>query len=375
MNTKLATVFLFMPLLAAACSSTEISPVDNGPSVDATPPQDLHSVADADVSPPPLDPGSPPTDPGVSPDQATHQDQIGPSFERAKIYVAVVMHNEEPLSGQYPDFVNALPLGADFQEHRSRVVKFANMLYDEGVKFDYQSDWNFLEAMKLYDDGTDTNGKNLLRWLVEDKGFQVDPHAHETSYNYADVAYLNTELLGIPATGVVGGFIYYPISDSILEQFFEPISGDIFDTSWQATILWGAATYLHQGNDEKVSGVWSPKSSTEFFVHDPNRIPYVGGYLKGSGGVEMLLNLSNQGELDPNKIYTTTLNTTHKHMTTDQEIEEFRAGIQSIKAKDVHGQVRWVTMNQLIEDWKTIYKSEPNYLFAPNFTPNPEQAP
>lgn len=66
-----------------------------------------------------------------------------------------------------------------------------------------------LLAVQQFDTGTviaNTNGKNLLRWFVEEKGVICDPHSHENGYNYADVAYLH-EQLGIMATKVVGGFL------------------------------------------------------------------------------------------------------------------------------------------------------------------------
>ena len=94
------------------------------------------------------------------------------------IHVSIVMHNEEPLSGQYPDFVND---PSAFWEHRDALVPFVNMLHANGVMFNYQSDWNFLQAVGLYDTGTlSTNGKNIVRYMKEDLGFEVDPHAHET---------------------------------------------------------------------------------------------------------------------------------------------------------------------------------------------------
>jgi len=75
------------------------------------------------------------------------------------IYISIVSHNEESLAGQYPDFVKN---ESAFWEHREAVVKFANMLYEEEVKYNFQSDWNFLLAVNLYDRGNpSTNGKKI----------------------------------------------------------------------------------------------------------------------------------------------------------------------------------------------------------------------
>ena len=93
------------------------------------------------------------------------------------ILASIVMHNEEPRSGQYPDFVNDQPA---FWQHRNALVQFVDMLDDNGVMFNYQSDWNFLMAAGLYDTGTpETDGKNIVRY-IEDLGFEVDPFGEDT---------------------------------------------------------------------------------------------------------------------------------------------------------------------------------------------------
>jgi hypothetical protein len=48
----------------------------------------------------------------------------------------------------YPDFVKN---EAAFRVHRDVLIRFADMLYAEGIKYDYQSDWNFLLAAIMYD--------------------------------------------------------------------------------------------------------------------------------------------------------------------------------------------------------------------------------
>ena len=127
-------------------------------------------------------------------------------FAEAPIYVSIVMHNEEPVSGQYPDFVHD---EAAFWLQRDAVVVFADMLYANDVMFNYQSDWCFLQAALLYDTGTpSTNWKNILRYLKEDLGFEVDAHAHETQYNYADVNYL-IQSLGVVPSATAGGLLVF----------------------------------------------------------------------------------------------------------------------------------------------------------------------
>ena len=117
------------------------------------------------------------------------------------VSLTFVTHNEE--NENYTNF-NYYIL------RRNIIIQLADYVQLKGVKWDFQSDWKFLVAVKNFDTGSvivNTNGKNLLRWLVEDKGVSCDPHAHESSHNYADVAYLHTQL-GITPAKIVGGFLY-----------------------------------------------------------------------------------------------------------------------------------------------------------------------
>lgn len=163
------------------------------------------------------------------------------------VYISIIMHNEEPNGGYHPNFV-AEP--AVFAQHRAALLAFAEMLYAEGVMFNWQSDWNFLRAVQLYDnEPPSTNNKNIVRYLKEDLGFEVDPHAHETTYNYADVAAL-IELLGVTPSNTVGGMVVFPPVQSIVERLWLPITGWKFPGyTWQAEILWGGGTEDHQDEE------------------------------------------------------------------------------------------------------------------------------
>lgn len=53
------------------------------------------------------------------------------------IYVSIVSHNEAPTSFDDENY---------FWRYRGDLLKLSNMLYEEGVKFNFQSDWDFLLA-------------------------------------------------------------------------------------------------------------------------------------------------------------------------------------------------------------------------------------
>jgi len=276
------------------------------------------------------------------------------------IYVSVVTHNEEPLSGQYPDFVNDEDA---FWEHREAVVNFAEMLKEEGVKYNYQSDWNFLLAATMYDQGTSsTNGKNFLRYLKEDLGAEIDPHAHETQYNYADVAYLIKEL-GVTPSHIVGGFLASPPEQSKVEYFRQSLKGIKYpDYDWKAEILWGGGTYKHQDDEELlVSGVWKPKDNENFLIHDGNApLPNVGGYKSNWQGLNDLLQKQQNGELEEGKIYTQTIFAGQLDMLRQNFIEDFRQQIRNSAEYEDAGLIKWVGLKEAVDIWKSEYNSEPN---------------
>lgn len=274
------------------------------------------------------------------------------------IYVSVVTHNEEPASGRYPDFTKDEDA---FWEHREAVIDFATMLKEEGATYDWMSDWTFLLAAQQFDRGTDeTEGKNVVRYLAENLGVSVDPHAHQTRYSYADVAYLISQL-GVTPTGVVGGFIVNPVSASILEDFWEPIKGRVYpEATWTATILWGGGSAGHTA-DTNASGVWRPASAENFTQHsDDAPLPNVGGYVSDWDGLDALLAAQAAGELTAGEIYTVSIMAGQDELTEAGYIEEFRDHIRDLRDETEDGRIVWMTVPDVLDVWVTSYESEPN---------------
>ena len=213
-------------------------------------------------------------------------------------------------------------------------------------------------AVGLYDNGTpQTDGRNVVRYIA-DLGFEVDPHAHETEYNYADVAYL-IHSLGVEPTQTVGGFIADPPTDSKLEYFWQPIAATLSPTyTWQAEVLWGGATLYHRDEEGLwASGVWKPKDRFHFLQHDDGApLPYIGRY---GGRCEQLVAMQQRGELEEGRIYTCTLFVSQNFVLQEDFVEGFRERIRSLNAA---GKVRWVGLREVIEIWEQEYGAEPNVL-------------
>lgn len=285
---------------------------------------------------------------------------IGLSQAIEPVYVSIVMHNEEP-GGANPNFVGSPPA---FVQHRTALVAFADMLYANGAMFNWQSDWNFLQAVAIYDSGTpSTNGKNVVRYLKEDLGFEVDPHAHETpgNYNYADVAYL-IDSLGVTPSKTVGGMVVFPPADSILEYFRSPILGWQYTYSWQAEILWGGGTDHHVDEDHlRASGVYRPTDNSHFLIHDDDApLPVVGKYNSSWVGLNALLTKQQGGELEDGRIHTCTIAVSQVQLVDDLSfVATFESALQSF---DAAGDLRWVGLAEVIDIWQVLYGSQPNIL-------------
>ena len=283
------------------------------------------------------------------------------------IYVSIVSHNEEPSPNGYPDFTVDT---AAFWRHRTAVLAFAEMLHQEGVKYNYQSDWNFLLAATLFDTGTtSTNGKNFLKYLEEDLGFEVDPHAHETQYNYADVAYLMHQLLGHEPSHTVGGYLACPPENSQIEYFRDTLYGWHYPYAWKAEILWGGSFPGHVGDDSLwTSGIWKPKDNAHYLVHDEYApLPEVGGYARTWQGLWDLLEKQENGELVPGRMYTATLFLEQSMMLDSAFIDTFRNRIRALSAYTDSGRIVWVTLQEAVQIWQTQYDSRPNlysYLYG-----------
>jgi hypothetical protein len=273
------------------------------------------------------------------------------------IYLTIVSHNEEPNNGR-GDFL----ADRDFYlRNRALVITLAHALAERGVAYNFQSDWNFLQAVAAHDTGSlldSTNGKNLVRWLFEDMGVEIDPHAHESIYSYADVAYL-IEQLGVSSTAVVGGFIFTPPTDGTIgwSQFTMPLSGYmIAEASWRAEILWGAASRGHQpGQDDATSGVWRPYTPNYFYTHDPTQsLTYIGGCTRDEQGVLDLLAAIDSGAAPANGFYTASIFVPQGGLQSE-DIAALTAFIDRLPVEAGGLPVRWATLTQIADLWETEY--------------------
>jgi hypothetical protein len=300
------------------------------------------------------------------------------SAQSTPLYVSVVSHNEEDERR-----FGSLDTREGYLEFRESLLKFAHMLKRYGAKYNWQSEMRFLRAVERFDKSKvleSTNGKNIVRYLKEDLGFEVDPHSHETgyikseAYNYADVAYM-FKRLGVEPSKVVGGFIYWPPEIAIWEKFREPLRGQIYDYAWKAEILPNGAVLGHAGNkDDFSSGIWKPKDRYHFTEHDENsNLICVGsGYAFDTTGkwIKNLVSKIKSKELPQNKIYTATLLMIEDYLLKGGKdplyppaqfsFNSWENTIRELSEYSARGEIVWAGLTEVVEIWKKKYNSIPN---------------
>lgn len=288
-----------------------------------------------------------------------------PALPAPPLHLTIVSHNEEA-SARSIDYLANRPA---YLRNRELVRQLALVIQAKGARWSFQSDWTFLRAVAAHDTGTvvrSTNGKNILRWLVEDLGFEVNPHAHESKYNYADVAYL-IEQLGLPHNTVVGGFLYAPADNPQgWEQHENGIYGIQFPGFfWRADLLWGAATALHQGEDEESYGLWHPQDRNNFLTNsDTRRLVYIGGGCKSNftgatlDGVEAYLNAAAKNALPADGFFTATIMINQGQLT-EAIVQNIANHLESLRPHVSAGRIVWQTLSQVFAEWRTAFGARP----------------
>lgn len=184
-----------------------------------------------------------------------------------KLYINFVSHNEE----NYVHYVN---FPTQFYQVRVQMKNFATECQNKGAVWHLGTDYMFLKAISRYDTGSvqsNTNSKNIIRFLHEDLDVVIDAHAHENDYAYADVAGWISSL-GVTPSPVVSGHLYNQLQNGHSWEDFETgVTSDSFPSfTWVPDVLWGAGTPGHV-SDPDYYGIWRPQDMSNYLVHDPSR--------------------------------------------------------------------------------------------------------
>ena len=218
-----------------------------------------------------------------------------------------------------------------------------------------------------------TNGKNIIKWLSEDKGVECDPHAHENAYNYADVAYLHTQL-GITPNKIVGGFLYNQIvNGNNWENLETGIYGRVYTSYfWKPDILWGGGTQNHI-NDPQNYGAWKPQSMANYYYHDTskhltligngcaNKIFDTTAVTTAMNRIRKIVNAVSYGVVPDTGFYTATVFMSNGQFSTSQ-LNKMKQFIDSVSVFVSQGKIQWKSIKEIYEIWNTGYNKQPFWI-------------
>jgi len=280
------------------------------------------------------------------------------------LYVAIAIHSEDrnnPLTPDYQEDKTA------YAASRAALLAFSQAMAARQMRWNWQSDYNFLEACRKWEIQTPdaallalTGGKNVVRHLHEDLGVECDPHSHENDgYNYADIAYL-LQACGVAPTPVVGGHVYDPSDPAYQDwpRFNEGIIGLKYpdpDHPWKPELMMGAATRMHR-NDPTASGMWRPQSSSSFFSTGGSGVASFGGWDGQASSLSGLAQLVSTRELAEDRMWTFTLVLAQQYFVQAGYLEtQVLPVLDQIASLRDSGMLRVLQFTEALDLWKRQY--------------------
>ena len=279
------------------------------------------------------------------------------------LHLAIATHSEDRHHPQTPDYQT--DKGA-YTASRGALLAFAEAMAARDLKWNWQSDYNFLEACRKWEIQTPdaallaaTGGKNIVRYLRENLAVECDPHSHENDgYNYADVAWL-LAACGVEPAPVVGGHIYDPADPGFQNwpRFNTGISGSKYPAAtWKPQLLMGAGTGQHR-NDPTASGIWRPLSSAAFFSTGGPGVAAFGGWDNQPESLAGMVQSVSSGQLDPSRMWTFTLVLGQQDFPTAGYIQgQVLPLLDQIVALRTAGQVKVVQFTEALALWQGAYE-------------------
>lgn len=287
-----------------------------------------------------------------------------------------------------------------FATYRNYVKQAADTIVQKNVKWNFQTDWTFLEGAMNFDHGnlsSNTGGQNIFQFLQNSTGgrVQIDPHAHASTHNMADICWMLTQY-GITPSNNVGGFLYDTLmgtmqgsdwrldGNGIQTEYF-PFASTGY--TWTPNVLWGAGSANHT-NDLNDYGAWKPVymdlqlPNDSFYTHDPSQpLLYIGNGCSGKIP-DNALNISqansqvnqivstltsfadniNNGTYPPNKFYTASIQVDVRSLGNPFFLYKLGKVIDALNAyNQTHpGYIVWQTLGEKRTTWNTTFNQNNN---------------
>ncbi len=288
---------------------------------------------------------------------------------QGKTFIYLNSHNEDNIG-----YLNGIGGYNIYTQSRAALVQYATLTKAKGAKQNWGSDHIALRAIAKYDTGTtiaNTNAKNLCRWMSEDMGVECDPHSHETTYGYGDVAYFMNQL-GVTPSGNISGFLFGQLQNgNNWEDYEDGIQGDSFPAyTWRPNVLWGGGSPNHV-DDLNYYGCYKPKSMAEVNVHDATKqltLVGTGCTIKmddtstiayNMNVIHRLIDAVDNGTLPANGIYTQEIMCNEGKMRQPYFIPLVTEMIDSVNVLVADGKLEWAHLSEIFSYWKTTYDSVP----------------
>jgi hypothetical protein len=286
------------------------------------------------------------------------------STAQPPVYLNFLSHNEETISWNNSTY---------YVNNRGRLVSLADYFQANGITWNLQSDWVYLTNVLSQETSalmSTTNNKNILRWLYEDKGVEIDPHAHESEYIYPDVVKL-MDSVGLPESKVIGGTIYNDSNGiNIWTNLVNGHYGVIFpDRFWIPDYMMGGGTPNHVA-DLKYFGFWNPKDTANYLVHDTtSRLRHIGvGCSIKIKDTSQVVNVVNDikdviqkvqsGQYPSDGFYVQTIFFEQGDLNSNLFYNKLLQIADSANAIVATGAAQWKTLKQSYTLWETVYNAE-----------------
>ena len=286
------------------------------------------------------------------------------AFSQPKVHFNFLSHNEETSQWNGTPYYNA---------NRLRLISLADYFQSNGITWNMQSDWRYLTSVLTKETAAlmmSTNNKNILRWMHEDKGVEMDPHAHESQYIYPDVVHL-MDSIGLPESKLMGGTIYNDSNGiNVWTNLINGQYGIVFPNQfWQPDYMMGGGTPNHV-NDLKYFGFWNPQDTAHYLVHDTaNHLRHIGVgceiKIKDTISVAYILSQVHEvvdavqsGQYPSNGFYLQTIFFEQGDLNDSAFYSKVVEIADSVNQFVVDGYAQWSTLKEAYTEWETVYNAQ-----------------
>lgn len=256
---------------------------------------------------------------------------------------------------------------------RTKLINLATYFQSKGITFNLQSDWLYLTNVISKETPAlmaTTNNKNILRWMIEDKGVEMDPHSHEKQYIYPDIVKL-MDSLGLPESKLIGGSLYGEKNGkNVWTNLINGQYGLIFPNKfWQPDYLMGGGSKNHVA-DLNYYGFWNPKDTSNYLTHYPtNHLRHIGTgceiKLHDTSTVEEVvaelkdvMQKVQSGNYPSNGFYVQTIFFGHGDLNNVGFYDKLIAVADSANVIVASGKAQWKTLKQAYTKWETDYNAQ-----------------